>query len=119
MQQKCSVCHSVTSKSHEEIIAPPMIAVKKRYLMQYDNKEEFVAAIVGFSSDPKAENALMLPAVKQFNAMPKQAFDTADLKKIAAYIYDNKIETPVWFEAHFQQNHKNGQGMGMGMQKNQ
>ena len=114
-KQKCYACHSVITKSHDEIIAPPMIAVKKRYSMQYDNKEDFVNAVVAYSIDPKAENALMIGAVNQFKAMPKQAFSEDDLKKIATYIYENKIETPEWFEEHFQQNHKNGQGMGQGM----
>lgn len=94
-----------------------MIAVKKRYSMQYDNKEDFVNAVVAYAIDPKAENALMIGAVNQFKAMPKQAFSEDDLKKIATYIYENKIETPEWFEEHFQQNHKNGQGMGQGMGK--
>lgn len=116
-QQKCYACHSVATKSHDEIIAPPMIAVKKRYSMQYDNKEDFVNAVVAYAIDPKAENALMIGAVNQFKAMPKQAFSEDDLKKIATYIYENKIETPEWFEEHFQQNHKNGQGMGQGMGK--
>lgn len=114
-KQKCYACHSVTTKSHDEIIAPPMIAVKKRYSMQYDNKKDFVNAVVAYAIDPKAENALMIGAVNQFKAMPKQAFEEEDLKKIASYIYENKIETPEWFEDHFQQNHKNGQGMGIGM----
>lgn len=112
-QQKCYACHSVITKSHNEIIAPPMIAVKKRYSMQYDSKEDFVNAVIAYASDPKAENALMTEAVNKFKAMPKQAFTTEDLTKIATYIYENKIETPEWFEEHFQQNHKNGQGMGM------
>jgi cytochrome c2 len=116
-QQKCYACHSVITKSHDEIIAPPMIAVKKRYSMQFDNKEDFVNAVVAYASDPKAENALMIGAVDKFKAMPKQAFSEDDLKKIATYIYENKIETPEWFEGHFQQNHKNGQGMGQGMGK--
>lgn len=118
-QQKCYACHSVATKSHDEILAPPMIAVKKRYSMQYDNKEDFVNAVVAYASDPKAENALMIGAVNQFKAMPKQAFSEDDLKKIATYIYENKIETPEWFEDHFQQNHKNVQGMGKGMGKAQ
>ena len=116
-KQKCYACHSVATKSHDEIIAPPMIAVKKRYSMQYDNKEDFVNAVVAYAIDPKAENALMIGAVNQFKAMPKQAFSEEDLKKIATYIYENKIETPEWFEEHFQQNHKNGQGIGQGMGK--
>jgi hypothetical protein len=114
-QQKCYACHSVTTKSHDEIIAPPMIAVKKRYSMQFDNKEDFVNAVVAYAHDPKEENALMPGAINKFKAMPKQAFQEEDLKKIATYIYDNEIATPEWFEGHFQQNHKNGQGMGKGM----
>ncbi|MDD5152115.1 MAG: c-type cytochrome [Flavobacterium sp.] len=117
-QQKCYACHSVITKSHSEIIAPPMIAVKKRYSMQYDNKEDFVNAVVAYASDPKVENALMPGAIDKFKPMPKQAFEEKDLRKIATYIYENQIETPVWFEDHFQQNHKNGQGMGMGMKNN-
>jgi len=114
-KQKCYACHSVTTKSHDEIIAPPMIAVKKRYSMQFDNKEDFVDAVVAYAHDPKAENALMRGAVNKFKAMPKQAFEEEDLKKIAIYIYENEIETPVWFEEHFKENHKNGMGMGNGM----
>nr|WP_315255770.1 c-type cytochrome [uncultured Flavobacterium sp.] len=111
MKQNCYVCHSVTSKSHDEIIAPPMIAVKKRYLMQYNTKEDFVNAFVAYTNNPKAENALMYGAVNKFKAMPKLNYNINDLKKIASYIYDNQIETPKWFQSHFQQS---GQGMGNG-----
>jgi cytochrome c2 len=112
MTQKCYICHSVTTKSHDAIIAPPMIAIKKRYSMQYSNRKDFINALVAYASDPKEENALMMGAINKFNAMPKQNFKKEDLTKIAAYIYDNEIETPKWFDAHFKQNHKNGQGMG-------
>jgi hypothetical protein len=116
-QQKCYTCHSIITKSHDEIIAPPMAAVKRRYMKEYDSKDDFVKAVVAYASDPKAENALMIGAVDKFKAMPKQAFTKDDLTKIATYIYDNEIETPEWFEDHFQQNHKNRQGMGRGKNK--
>lgn len=116
-QQNCYACHSVTTKSHDEIIAPPMAAVKRRYMKEHDSKEGFVNAVVAYASDPKAENALMIGAVDKFKAMPKQEFRKEDLTKIAIYIYDNEIETPEWFEDHFQQNHKKGQGMGRGRNK--
>ena len=112
MKQNCNTCHSVTSKSHDEIIAPPMIAVKKRYLMQYNTREDFVNAIVAYTNDPKAENALMFGAVNKFKAMPKLNYNINDLKKIASYVYDNEIEAPKWFQSHFQQNQRNGLGMG-------
>jgi cytochrome c2 len=107
-KKNCYACHSVSTKSHDDIIAPPMIAVKKRYLMEFDTKDAFVKAIVAYASNPKTESALMTGAVNKFKVMPKQAFKREDLKKIATYIYENKIETPVWFEDHFRKNHKNG-----------
>lgn len=116
LQQKCYACHSITTKSHDDIIAPPMIAVKRRYQRQYDSKADFVMAMVAYSIDPKEENALMYGAVNKFNAMPKQNFNKEDLIKIANYIYDNEIETPVWFEQHFKEN-KSGQGMHNAMNK--
>ncbi|MDD2985338.1 c-type cytochrome [Flavobacterium sp.] len=117
MKQNCYACHSVTTKSHDDIIAPPMIAVKRRYLKEYDSKEDFVKAFVDYASDPKAENALMFGAVDKFKVMPKQSFAKDDLTKIAVYVFDNEIETPEWFEDHLQQNHKKGKGMGKGKNK--
>jgi len=119
-KNNCYVCHSVTSKSHDEIIAPPMVAVKRRYLMTYTSKDDFVNAVVNWSKDPKDENALMRGAVQQFKVMPKQVFKEDDLKKIAAYIYDNEIERPEWFEAHFKEEHGAvGMGQGRGKGKSQ
>jgi len=111
LKNKCYACHSVKSKSHDEIIAPPMVAVKRRYQMNYNNREDFINAIVNWAKDPKEENALMFGAVQQFKVMPKQQFYEEDLELIAAYMYDNEIERPEWFETHFQKEH-GGQGKG-------
>lgn len=110
----CYPCHSVTSKSHDEIIAPPMIAVKRRYLMTYPDKDIFVNALVDFSKDPKDDKALMFGAVQQFRVMTNLNFNEEDLKKIATYIYENDIEKPDWFDAHFKEEH--GGKMGKGRQ---
>jgi len=40
---------------------------------------------------PKEENARIYGALQQFEVMPKQSFKEEDLKKTAAYIYDNEI----------------------------
>lgn len=102
-KDKCYACHSVKSESHDNIIAPPMAAVKMRYLRSYSNREEFINAIVNWAKDPKEENALMYGAVQQFKVMPKQQFYDKDLELIGAYIFDNEIEQPEWFETHFQE----------------
>jgi len=119
LKNNCYVCHSVTSKSHDEIIAPPMIAIKRRYKMSYGSKDEFIIAVSEWALNPTKENSLMRGAVMQFNVMPKHAFNKEDIEKIAEYIYDNELEKPEWFEQHFYDEHPKGMGKGMekGMEK--
>lgn len=114
LKNNCYACHSVTTKSHNEIIAPPMIAIKRRYKMNYNTKEEFVNAITNWALNPTKEHALMRGAVIQYNVMPKQPFTKDDLIIIADYMYDNELEKPEWFENHFNGQHPNGMGKGMG-----
>ena len=111
MKSKCYVCHSVTTKSHDAIIAPPMVAVKRHYTNKYDNKKDFVNAIVTWSVDPKEDNALMPGAVNKFKVMPKMGFIKDDMEKIANYMFDNEIDKPAWFGAHAKEMHgKDGKG---------
>lgn len=111
-QQKCYACHSITSKSHDDIIAPPMIAVKRRYKMSYPNEEEFILAFTNWVMDPKEGQALMRGAVSQFNVMPKQPFMKKEILKISRYIYNNDLDKPEWFQKHFNEEHSKGMGNG-------
>lgn len=112
LKTQCYICHSVSSVSHDVIIAPPMAAVKMRYSRTYKTEESFVEALSSWAIDPKLENALMRGAVKQFNVMPKQVYKKEDLEKIALYIYENELEAPEWFAEHEKEMHGNG-GAGM------
>lgn len=113
LKSKCYACHAVNTKSHDEIIAPPLAAVKRRYLMMYPEKKEFVQAISQWAKDPKEEKAIMKGAVTKFKVMPYQHFDEADLVKIASYMYDEELEVPAWFPEHEKQMHGgNGKGKG-------
>ncbi len=114
IKQNCYACHSVVTKSHDEIIAPPMEAIKRRYKMSYPNEEEFVLAFTNWVMDPKEHNALMRGAVSQFNVMPRQPFNKEEVIKIAHYTYNNELEKPDWFQNHFNQEHPNGMGNGQG-----
>jgi mono/diheme cytochrome c family protein len=117
-QNKCMACHSVAGKMHDELIAPPMIAVKRRYSMVYSERDDFIKNIVAWAKDPKAENAIMRGAVNKFKTMPYLNFEEEDLKKIAAFIYENEMEKPDWFDEHFKEMHPNGLGQGKGKGKN-
>ena len=110
LKAKCYACHSVTSKSHDEIIAPPMVAVKRRYKMSYASKEKFIKAITNWVMEPEKENVLMRGAVQQFNIMPKQPFNKEEISLIAKYMFENELERPIWFQKHFEDEHPNGMG---------
>lgn len=114
LQQKCYACHSITSKSHDEIIAPPMVAVKRRYKMSYTTEDEFVNAVTNWVLHPKEENALMRGAIANFNVMHQQPFNSEEIISIATYMYQNELEKPIWFQKHFNEEHPNGMGNGNG-----
>lgn len=111
LKDKCYVCHNPDAASHDELIAPPMAAVKMRYRMWYPDENEFTAALASWVLDPKPEKALMKGAVDRFKVMPSQEFEPGDVQKIALYIYQNKLEEPEWFAAHEKNMHGRGRGM--------
>lgn len=103
MEKHCYLCHSATSDEVAGRIAPPMIAIKARYIdMEGYNKSEFTQALTEFVSNPTSEKALMHGAVRKFGVMPKQVFPEGVAEKIAAFMYDYKIDEPKWFKAHWQ-----------------
>ena len=116
METNCYVCHNPTA-SHDERIAPPMIAIKKHYINDTTTKEAFIAAMQTWVKNPNAEDAKMFGAVKRFGLMPKQAFPEKTIAQIADYMFNNNIDQPTWFEAHFneEKGKHNGQERGNSM----
>jgi cytochrome c553 len=105
MEQKCNLCHSPSAKETGRI-APPMVAVKSHYLDDNTTKEEFANAIWNFVEKPTKAKSKMNGAVFNFGLMPYQPFKEDDIKKIANYIYDYKIEEPSWFKDHIEEESK-------------
>ncbi len=118
METNCYVCHSPTA-SQDGRIGPPMIAVKKHYVNSEISKQEFIESMQAWIKNPNAEDAKMRGAVKRFGAMPKQYFPEETIEKISDYMFDNTIEQPEWFEAHFNEEMAKGKGKGKGMGKGQ
>jgi cytochrome c553 len=116
METNCYVCHSPTA-TMEDRIGPPMIAIKKHYISENTSKEEFIADIQNWINNPNEEDAKMFGAVRKFGVMPKTPFPEETINQIADYMFDNDIEQPEWFEAHFneEQGMKKGMGKGKGM----
>jgi cytochrome c553 len=113
METNCYVCHNPTA-DHDNRVGPPMIAVKKHYLTEGVTKQEFISAIQEWIKNPNEENAKMHGAVRRFGVMPKQVFPEETIQQIADYMYDNDIDEPEWFEAHFNSEKGKHNGMGKG-----
>lgn len=105
LEQQCFVCHNPKA-SFDNRIAPPFIAIKAHYIKANTTKEDFIQAFVNFVQNPTDEKAKLKGAIKRFGLMPKQAFKTADLEQMAAYIYDYKIDEPTWFKTHWEEKGK-------------
>ena len=117
MKNNCYACHNPNTKSHDDIIAPPFRGVKMHYTREYDNKKDFVNAVVNWVQNPEEDKALMFGAVNKFKVMPKLPLPTKDLEKIAAYIYDNDVEEPEWMGDHMKEMEGKGMMKGKGKGK--
>jgi cytochrome c551/c552 len=103
MEKHCYLCHSPNAEEVEGRIAPPMVAIKARYIDKEGNsKAEFIKAVSEFVANPSGDKSLMYGAVKKFGVMPKQFFPDSTAVKIASFMYDYKIEEPSWFKGHWQ-----------------
>lgn len=108
MEIYCYACHDATTVE-EKRLAPPMIAIKRRYIFNDTSKEEFINEMQNWIKNPNEKDAKMFGAVKRFGVMLKVPYPEKDIEQIADYIFDNEIDQPKWFEAHFNQNR--GKGM--------
>lgn len=111
METYCYACHNPTT-SHDDRIAPPMIAVKKHYISDDTTKEQFILDIQNWIKEPNEEKSRMPGAIRNFGLMPYAPFPEETIAQISDYMYDYNIDQPEWFEVHF--NKERGNGMGKG-----
>lgn len=106
LKTNCYACHNPYSNSHDNILAPPMVAVKYKYKKTYDSRDEFISKMVSFVVEPSKDNAIMKGPIKRFGLMPAiPTLKEDQAKEIVSYIFDNNIEKPEWFAEHFEEEH--------------
>lgn len=110
MEINCYACHNPTT-SHEDRIAPPMIAIKMHYKSENTTKKQFISDFQNWIKKPSEEKSKMPGAIRNFGLMPYAPFPDETVFQIADYMFDYDIEQPEWFEDHF--NEEKGQGNGM------
>ena len=111
LEKECYTCHNPKTP-HQELIAPPMIAIKKHYLKETTSRDEFVIEIMNWVKGPNKENSKMPGALNKFGIMPYQRFPEETISQIAEYLYDNDIDTPDWFQSHMGKGQGKRKGMG-------
>lgn len=104
LETKCYTCHNPKA-NESNVIAPPMVAVKTRYLKDNTTKKQFADAIWAFVEKPTKEKVKMRGALNRFGVMPYQPFDEKEIRKISDYIFDYQIEEPEWFKKHWEKGH--------------
>ena len=107
----CYQCHDPKS-TEENILAPPMVAVKNHYIADDTTKEEFVADLLIWMSGPKEENSKMPDAIEKYGLMNHQVYPDSVIIGIANYLYDNEVEEPEWYQKHHEEMHGSGEEEG-------
>lgn len=105
LETNCFTCHS-PNMSKGSRIAPPIFAVKKHYFDADITYDEFSESIVSFVLNPTDEKAKMRGAINKFGLMPNMGFSESQIKAVTYYLYYTEIETPDWFEKHYQEEHQ-------------
>jgi cytochrome c551/c552 len=96
LQRNCFSCHS-PEKGHGTRVAPPIEKVRQHYFDTEISKDDFAKKIIHFINNPSEENSIMPGAVRNFGLMPKLSYKEEDLILIAAYMYDNNLESDEWY----------------------
>lgn len=112
LEDYCFTCHSPKGGPGERV-APPMAAIKRHYISEETTKEEFTEDLVQWIQNPSEGISKMPGAIERFGVMPKMDFSEEQITAIAEYLYEKEIETPGWFEEHYQRErkrHRRGQG---------
>ncbi len=99
----CVSCHANKENQAEQhkSLAPPLWAIRTRYLRQHPERAEFVAAMVAFILKPDAAKSHMPGAIQQFGIMPPQPFPRELLEDAATAIFEaDGISAPGWWADH-------------------
>lgn len=105
LKTNCFICHNPKATSHDNMLAPPLAGIKNKYKQSYEDEELFIAQMSEFVFEPSEENAMMSGPVKRFGLMPKTNLTKVEVEQLVKFIYNNKIETPEWFAAHYKAKH--------------
>jgi len=98
VQTVCITCHDPKNSTTDRI-APPLELVKRSYLMQSSNEEEFIRMISTFILTPSEEAAKLHSDVDEFGLMDPLGYSEKDIQGVAMYLYRTELERPDWVDS--------------------
>lgn len=104
LTKKCYTCHNPESDSHDNIIAPPLTAIKKKYKKTYKSKALFVSEFSAFILNPTEEKAI--GPTHKFGLMPKIEINKLEAETIANFVYQTALPYPDWLPQHWEEKHE-------------
>ena len=96
MATHCLICHRVDDLTIDEMLAPPLWAVRAHYLAEYPEPQTFVNAVTAFVIDPQADRSLLPYAVEHYGLKAPVSLDEEKIRAVAWAIYAGQVERPVW-----------------------
>ncbi len=103
MTQLCSSCHGNGA-------APPMFGVRSHVKSAYPEREAFVDYVVDWVRQPDASKSLMPGAIRHFGLMPSLGYGEAEVRQVAEYLYDGRLEATAGSNHHRRHCHGRGRG---------
>jgi mono/diheme cytochrome c family protein len=101
-EKYCIACHQIQGPPK---VAPPVFGVINHVKGVYPEREAFVKRIVEWVENPNPNDVLMPGAAKRFGVMPKLGYPKKDVRKIAEFLYDHRVDLPQWYIEHYRQQH--------------
>jgi len=102
----CNSCHGVEhGMDMSKRVAPPVFAVKRHYIGTYADKDSFVMAIADWLETRDVDNSMMRGAVRRFGVMPEVKVSRNEAEKIAEFIFEGDLKSPVGFQQHYEEMH--------------
>ncbi len=98
VQTVCITCHD-PKKSKTDRIAPPLELVKRNYLTQSSNEDEFIQMITAFILTPTEEAAKLHNEVDEFGLMDPLGYSKKEIQSVAMYLYRTELERPNWVDS--------------------
>ena len=106
---KFAVCNACHNPALDPPLAPPMWGVQRRYKGIAQDRDQFINMVAGFAASPTLEKAVFRRAVTLLGLMPAVSLPEADLKEIAAYIWEEEFAPPC---AHWENGAARAEQMG-------